>query len=161
MKKYEYVFPIWLLLWLTPFIALLAWFSIKEAPHFKGAFSIAFIHFSPEVSYYIFWGMALFLVGLVFYLVFIMIQSFQLEKRFITIYENRICLPKSPISNTILNIPFRNINQVKIHYFKDVRQMIIFTEHAGKIVFSDKHVKSKADFDEIYAILQEKINTSQ
>lgn len=162
MKKYEYKFPSAIGYITFIMFGLMAWSSLSKAPHYSATIHIKhLIRFSPETSYYIWWGMSFFFLACALFGLYIIIQSFQLKQRFIMINENQISLPKRPISNTILNIPFRSINKIKFYQTSGIKQVVLFTEHEGKVIFTNKNLKSKADFDEICAILQEKINTSQ
>lgn len=153
MKQYEYRLPKWLGFSCLLMFGMLAEFFYTKAAghselHYHG------IHLAAGQAQYVFWIFFAFLSALAVWALWMVKKSFGRPSP-VTLYEDRIEAPKTPISSQINTIYYCNIHRLEVCKSGKNRQLRIF-DADNRIIMSDINFKDKSDFDDIVRYVQAK-----
>lgn len=133
--------------------AWMFWFKAHQPP--RGLIINHMIELSPGGAQIFHWSLFAVSMLLVAMSVLVFIMSFKSE-RHITISATSIRAPKSGISNLEVDVPFGSIKSLQLQEVQ--RQRFLHIHHAGgKLSIVQSMLSSKAEFEEICALLSAKV----
>ncbi len=160
MKQYKYqivsgkLLPI-----LIPLSLVGCYFIFKALNNRKGLIINNMIELSPNTATYFWWFWALFTMTFVLLGLSGLLKSF-ISPNFVTLDNNQITAPKSPLSSKLVSIKYSDITECKIQEISGVRSVTIHSP-CEKLNLAAPNFEHKTDFDEIVAILFQKMQRSQ
>lgn len=152
VKTYPYKQKMWIGPACTGFFGLCAWvFWQKSHQEPRGLIINHIIELSPGNALIFHW--LLFFASMAFVVLGLMVSVMSLKKeRHITLTSHSLQTPKSGISNTEVEILFRNITAIQLHEVQGQRFLQI-SHGTGKTSIAQSMLPTKAAFDEICAFV--------